>query len=105
MWIGTSGGGLNLFDPQTNSFKHFRESDGLPNDVIYGILEDDRGNLWLSTNKGLSKFNIASESFRNYDASDGLQSNEFNGGAYYKGRDGKMYFGELMALMSSIRIA
>jgi len=93
LWIGTSGGGLNRFDRETETFKYYRESDGLPNEVIYGILEDDRGNLWLSTNKGLSKFNPETEMFKNFDVRDGLQSNEFNGGAYFKGRNGEMYFG------------
>jgi len=93
LWIGTLGGGLNRFDIASGDFIHYREKDGLPNDVIYGVLEDDEGNLWLSTNKGLSCFNIKEKSFRNYQVNDGLQSNEFNGGAYHKGKSGEMYFG------------
>lgn len=68
----------------------------MPNNVITGILEDNQGNLWLSTVRGLSRFapyNPRGTLFRNYDKSDGLQSNEFNVGAYYKNHDGKMYFG------------
>jgi two-component system, sensor histidine kinase ChiS len=92
MWIGTTGG-LDQFDPSTGTFGHYREVDGLPNNVIYGILEDEQGNLWLSTNRGLSKFNSQAKSFRNYTPADGLQSNEFNQGACYKDRQGRMYFG------------
>ncbi|MGI9542372.1 MAG: two-component regulator propeller domain-containing protein [Cyclobacteriaceae bacterium] len=93
-WIGTYGGGLNRFDIETGAFIHYREKDGLPNDVIDGILEDSKGNLWLSTNGGLSKFNPTLGTFRNYDLSDGLQSNEFNMGAYHKGQSsGQMFFG------------
>jgi streptogramin lyase len=48
--------------------------------------------LWLSTNKGISRFDPQTERFRNYDVSDGLQSNEF-GKVCYQGPDGEMFFG------------
>lgn len=93
IWLGTGGGGLIRFDIQTASFRHFTEKHGLSNNMIYGILSDDSGNLWMSTNRGLSKFNIAGESFTNYTKTDGLQSNEFNSGAYYENPWGEMFFG------------
>ncbi|NUO82681.1 SpoIIE family protein phosphatase, partial [candidate division KSB1 bacterium] len=93
LWIGTWGGGLNRFDRERGAFTCFTEKDGLPNDVIYGILCDADGKLWLSTNNGLSKFDPVTRSFRNYDVDDGLQSNEFNQGAYCKSRTGEMFFG------------
>ncbi|WP_109436351.1 two-component regulator propeller domain-containing protein [Aquimarina sp. AU119] len=92
-WIATNGGGLNLFDRDKESFKHYTVKDGLPNNVVYGILEDKRGNLWISTNKGLSMFNPTQETFVNYDKSNGLQGNEFNANAYFKNKEGKMFFG------------
>lgn len=93
IWFGTSGGGLSLFDRATGKFRHWTETEGLPNNVIYGILEDQQHNLWLSTNKGLSKFDTKRNSFTNYNANNGLQSNEFNMGSCTKTRDGKLYFG------------
>ena len=97
IWIGTFGTGLNRFDPVSETFTHYGISDGLPNDLIYGILEDDRGYLWLSTNHGLSKFNRHAQDtqkrFRNFDKSEGLQSNEFNFGAYFKNQNGELFFG------------
>jgi signal transduction histidine kinase/ligand-binding sensor domain-containing protein/DNA-binding response OmpR family regulator len=93
LWIGTNGGGLNKFDPVKKTFTRYHTSHGLPNNVVYGILEDDRGNLWLSTNYGLSCFNPRKEIFKNYTSSDGLQSNEFNTAAYHKNKNGKMFFG------------
>ncbi|MFO7614690.1 MAG: two-component regulator propeller domain-containing protein [Bacteroidales bacterium] len=98
LWIGTAGGGLNRFDIGTGTFSHFRESDGLPNNVVYGILPDENGNLWLSTNKGLSVFNTEAGRFRNYDVRDGLQSNEFNTGAFYRSKQGEMFFGGINGL-------
>lgn len=93
LWVGTHGGGLNRYNRETVSFTHFTESDGLPNNVVYGILEDDAGSLWLSTNFGLSRFDPLQKSFHNYTASDGLQSDEFNQNSFAKDLYGNMYFG------------
>lgn len=93
LWVGTRGGGLNLFDKKTGQCTHFNVNNGLPDDVIYGILPDSRGNLWLSTNSGLSKFTPKSGHFENYSAADGLQDNEFNTLSYAKGYDGRLFFG------------
>jgi signal transduction histidine kinase len=96
LWIGTYGGGLNKFDREQEKFTYYTENDGLPNSVIYGILEDDHGNFWLSTNNGLSKFNPQTKAFKNYDVYDGLQSNKYSGGAYFKSVvSGEMFFGGL----------
>ena len=64
--------------PETQSFRSYKEADGLPNEMIYGILEDHEYNLWLSTNHGLVKFDPETESMIAFTEDDGLQSNEFN---------------------------
>ncbi|MGY6649686.1 two-component regulator propeller domain-containing protein [Wenyingzhuangia sp. IMCC45574] len=97
LWIGTFGGGLNKLTTPTSEknaqFKSYSEKEGLPNNVIKGILEDEEGNLWVSTNNGLCKFNPENETFKNYNKHDGLQSNEFQELACFKRRDGEMIFG------------
>ncbi len=93
LWIGTAGGGLNRLAIDSGTFVHFTERDGLPNNVVYGILADTSGRLWLSTNRGLSRFNPATRRFRNYDAGDGLQSDEFNSGAAFRSPSGELFFG------------
>ena len=96
MWVGTSEGGFYLFDKKAEVFKEFHKSSGLYADIINDILEDWKGNLWLSTNKGLYRFTYTSEnSFRfiNYTIADGLQGNFFNKGAAYADKDGLLYFG------------
>ncbi|HKL89396.1 MAG TPA: ATP-binding protein, partial [Salinibacter sp.] len=95
LWIGTAGGGLNRFDVENERFTHITEADGLPNNVVYGILPDDDGHLWLSTNRGLSRFDPQTGTAKNYDVDDGLQSNEFNSGAYFKNVSGTLFFGGL----------
>ena len=93
LWIGTYGGGLNRFDRHTGSWRQYTEAEGLPNDVVYGILPDGQGRLWLPTNKGLARFNPANGDVRTYDATDGLQGNEFNQGATFRSRSGMLYLG------------
>lgn len=93
LWLATNGGGLNRFDRATGTFTAIRRSDGLPDDAIYGILEDDRDCLWLSTNSGIARYDPDSGAVKTYTIADGLQSNEFNGGAYYRSPAGEMYFG------------
>ena len=97
LWIGTAGG-LNLFDKTEGKFTYYTKQDGLPNNVVYGILTDNQNNLWLSTNKGISKFNPRERTFRNFDVNDGLQSNEFNTGAYFKSKNGELFFGGISGL-------
>lgn len=93
LWIGTVLGGLNRFDWETDTFRHYTEKTGLANDTVYGILEDAEGYIWLSTNRGLSRLNPQTGVFRNYDLQDGLQGNEFNPGAYFRNQKGELFFG------------
>ncbi|MBN2105371.1 histidine kinase [bacterium] len=93
LWFGTYGGGLSHYHRQKNEFSFYNTSDGLPNNIVYGIMEDGEGYLWLSTNKGLSKFNPETGDFHNFTVHDGLQSYEFNSGAFLKTHDGYMLFG------------
>ena len=91
LWIGTATG-LNRFHLDNPKFKRYTESEGLPNDVVYGILSEG-DHLWLSTNQGISRLNPKNDSFRNYNVSDGLQGSEFNAGAYHQASDGELFFG------------
>jgi len=97
MWVGTFGGGLAKFIPDekggVGNFISYSEDEGLPNNVIKGILEDDHKNLWLSTNQGLSRFDYMAEKFTNYDTDDGLQNSEFQELAAVKRSSGEMLFG------------
>ncbi len=98
-WFGTDNG-LMAYDPTSEKYKLYTEEDGLGNGFIYGILEAD-GNLWVSTNGGLSLIQCSDTTqdgfpaifCKNFTKTDGLQDNEFNSNAFLKGRDGSLYFG------------
>jgi len=93
LWLGTVGGGINHFDRATQTFTAYTEKDGLASNVVFAIREDNRKNLWLSTNKGLSQFNPEKKTFRNFSVSDGLQANEFRDNSSYEAADGQLFFG------------
>lgn len=93
IWIASEGGGLYRYDPVSRQLSNYTRRDGLPNDAIHQIIPDETGNLWLSTNRGISCFNPGKGTFRNYDASDGLQGNLFNYSASLLSSSGEIYFG------------
>lgn len=93
LWLGTYGDGIKKLNLSTNETINYTEAQGLANNVIYGLLEDGDGNIWASTNKGISRFSPSTETFTNFTVKDGLQSNEFNTNAYLKSSDGLLYFG------------
>jgi sugar lactone lactonase YvrE len=95
LWIGTRGSGLSRLDKLTGHCKSLSVKNGLPNNVIYGLLTDDAGDLWGSTNKGLFRLNVKTGNIKSFDVTDGLQGNEFNRFAYLKLGNGMLIFGGL----------
>lgn len=100
LWIGTRNG-LNKFivhsDPTSEyenlrvEIKNYSVKDGLPDNSVECIVEDDNGNLWIGTGSGISFFNVGNELFKNYSVSDGLVGNQFNTGASFKSKDGLIF--------------
>lgn len=94
LWFGTFGGGLNKWDPEKKSFSHYSSDDGLPSNIIFSVVEDKSGHLWISTDKGISMFNPVSNAIRNFDVNDGLQGNEFiKNCGLYSNHYNHLYFG------------
>src|SRR5690606_25492026 len=91
--IGTEGGGLWEFNPATGKKTVFTQAEGLPNNSVLNILQDNAGTYWLSTFNGISKFNKKTSRFVNYYDSDGLQSNQFNYNAALKLSSGELLMG------------
>ncbi|MDX2091906.1 MAG: two-component regulator propeller domain-containing protein [Kofleriaceae bacterium] len=95
LWLGTDGGGLNRFDPATSAVNVFNTETGMPSDVIYGILRDDKDRLWLTTARGLVRFNIEGHQFVTFTGADGLGSSEFSQNSYFKSSSGELFMGPL----------
>jgi signal transduction histidine kinase/ligand-binding sensor domain-containing protein/DNA-binding response OmpR family regulator len=93
LWAGTPSGGLCRLDYRHGKFANFSTGQGLANAVIYKILEDDAGKLWVSTNKGISSFDPEASRFKNYAAANGLQQSSFDLQAGVKTSAGELFFG------------
>ncbi len=98
IWFGSNGNGLYRLNEKDFTFSQWDDNSGIIDNVIYGILEDESGSLWMSTDKGLCAFNPTQNSFRNFTTNDGLISNQFYWDAFYKSKDGKMFFGNVLGL-------
>lgn len=98
IWVGTRNG-LFALKESTKDFLQYTTADGLPSNVIYGILEDSYGRLWISTNQGLSCLNPENRKLRNFTIVDGLQSNQFNAGSFCRISNGNMLLEELTGLL------
>ncbi|MGV3558230.1 hybrid sensor histidine kinase/response regulator transcription factor [Larkinella arboricola] len=78
LWIGTFGSGLCVFDKRTGSSRRLTTVNGLPNNVIYSVIPDQNGYLWMGTNQGLCRLNRRTFQTKTYTHEDGLLADEFN---------------------------
>ncbi|MFZ4621440.1 MAG: ligand-binding sensor domain-containing protein [Bacteroidota bacterium] len=101
IWVATLGGGLNKVIQEGGNvrFQRYQGKEGMLNDNLYGILEDDHENLWLSTNYGISKFSMREERFTNYTTADGLPTLEYNQNSFHRGKSGYFYFGGINGMV------
>lgn len=96
-WAATQDG-LNLYHPEQKTWRRFDRKDGLPNTNVYGIENGAGGDLWFATDSGIVRFSLEEGVKNVFTVNDGLQSNEFNRGAHFSGRDGFLYFGGIAGL-------
>lgn len=100
IWVGTREG-LNIWDPKQDKITQLYKSDGLTDNVISGIIEDNQHNMWITTSNGVSNIIVHTDSktdeyhlsFVNYSEVDGLQSHEFNLRSVFKSSDGEILLG------------
>jgi len=104
IWMATSGGGLNLFTGISKegkaTFKSYRNQLGIASDNIMAMLEDNEGNLWVSTETGIHKFNQQSGIFQYYKFSNDFSANIYSETTAIKSRDGRLIWGSLNGLIS-----
>lgn len=98
IWVLTNGGGLHLYLGEGKGFRVFTVADGLGSNTLRGMEEDKKGDLWFTTNGGISKMDAKSLAFVNYDEADGLQGKEFIITAHAKNKQGWMFFGGVNGL-------
>jgi signal transduction histidine kinase/ligand-binding sensor domain-containing protein/CheY-like chemotaxis protein len=95
IWVGTASG-LNRMERKANGevrFRRYLRKDGLADDSIAAILGDKLGQLWLSTNTGISRLDLASGTVRNYTGADGTIEGAYFDGSAMEAPDNTLYFG------------
>jgi PAS domain S-box-containing protein len=97
-WVGFDGGGLRCLPAGGGAIRAWRAADGLAGNTIHDILEDEAGNIWVSTERGLSRLESAVQlpeklQIVSFDSADGLQAAEFRYGTSFRSRSGEMFFG------------
>lgn len=98
IWFGTLNGGMLKWDSDKQFFTSITEAEGLPNNNVYGIVESQQGNIWLTSNEGLTLFRSSNNSVTHFTSQDGLSTNQFNFRSAYKDGEGYIYFGSVKGL-------
>ncbi len=100
IWFATNGYGLYRWEKAKNEFRQFTETDGLPSEVLYRIEPDNYGNLWISSDQGLIRFNLTNYNIHIYTTHDGIAHNEFNRASSFRATDGRLFFGGLNGVVA-----
>jgi len=105
IWVGTQGAGLNFLKAEdlisgNYHFTRYSQSEGLKDLTIYSLNEDEAGELWFSSNKGISKFSSKDKSFSHFDTRHGLVTMEYNHGATLRSINDEIFFGSAKGLTS-----
>lgn len=105
MWAGTQTDGFNILTKENlykenYSFGHLNIIDGMKSQAVYGINQDSTGNIWFSSNQGISRYSPQHNHFKHFDTSHGLVDLEYNHGAVFKGEDNTLYFGSAKGFVS-----
>lgn len=105
LWVGTQAAGLNLLTNENLladdiTFQHYDLKDGLRDQTVYAIVNDDAGNIWFSSNNGISRYSPEHQRFKHFDNRHGLIDLEFNHGAVFKSSNELIYFGSAKGFTS-----
>ena len=101
IWIGTEDSGIIFYNHITGQAeKRWTEEDGLPNDMIYMLLEDRSGGIWGSTNHGLFHISATRDRISRFDHRSGLTGDQFNFKSGMKTPDGTFFFGGVKGFVS-----
>jgi signal transduction histidine kinase/ligand-binding sensor domain-containing protein/AraC-like DNA-binding protein len=99
IWIGDSFSGLFRYSPTTDSISHYWIGNGFPANRVFGLLEGSGGWYWVSSAKGLIKFQPETGELILYNSDSGLPFSQFNSRAFYKDQLNNFYFGGINGLV------
>jgi len=91
--VGTNTKGLFFCNPEGKIIKTYDITNGLPNNKVQAIIDDNHGNIWISTSGGISRLDTKTQQWKNYSKADGLQGDQFFQQSFLKTSKGELYFG------------
>lgn len=93
IWTGLGYEGIAGLDMKAGKLIRYQDKENPQNVNVLGVLPDEEDNIWMSTDRGIIKFNPRKNTFQTYTVSDGLSGNEFNYKSFLKDSRGEMFFG------------
>ena len=93
LYVGTEGTGIIIINKNGELISHIGINEGLISDVIYGIETDNKHNLWISTDRGVTKINLDKKSISNYTQRTGLKYSNFMYCSHTELSNGNILFG------------
>lgn len=101
-YFATIGGGLNVMTYQSGKpvFKVYTMHEGLCNNAVYSITEDNGGEIWLTTDNGISRCDLKKNVFESFSGNTGLVFNSFSEATAIKLSDGRLVFGGYMGFVT-----
>jgi len=100
VWLAMLGGGLVKYNTVSHERHVYTTRDGLSNNTVYSVLKDRKGNIWVSTNEGISRLNPLTGVIKKFGPSEGLDIIEFNSGASFADDNGRLFFGGMGGAVS-----
>ncbi|GAB1415255.1 two-component regulator propeller domain-containing protein [Paludibacter sp.] len=101
LWIGTNGGGVDLYNPSSDSFTHYNSyTADLNNDYVSNIMESKFGYIFIATTIGLTKIDVESNKTYNYDSGNGFPLNSLYNGGMTTTKLGEMFVAGMNGLIS-----
>lgn len=99
LWIGTEGNGVFLFDKNSGSFTQALPEQDYSGQIVYQIIEDGRGMLWITTSSGLLRYDPNQKTLSRLTTLNGLPIDQFNYNSGYQDKIGNIYFGTLKGMV------
>ena len=98
LWFGSQDAGLSILSRENGhsnnfSFTHIGANEGMKSLTIYGITQDAYGDIWFSTNKGISRYSMSDKNFKHFNLTHGLVDLEYTHSSVFRSMDNTLYFG------------
>ena len=100
LWIGTWGSGIRIFDVKSMTIVDFNSLDQISSSRITSIIEDDEGNMWISSKNGIYEYQRKDSTLLKHGGFDLITNREFHINSSFRDSEGKIYFGGIEGVIA-----